>query len=177
METNYEKQAMDFLEKTGCTMEIKFKENRRYFPNDKETRDVYDIKITRGSRAWSFEFGNSIADSEFVAVYGRSRYKIPSEMRTKSNSEITLYVKWHLQSDFGAVKADHIKRPIPPSEYSVLSCLTKYDPGSFEDFCSEFGYDSDSKTADRVYAAVKAEWLNVCRIWNDSEIEELTEIQ
>jgi hypothetical protein len=177
METNYKKQATDFLEKTGCKMEITFKENRKYFPDDKETRDVYDIKITRGSRSWSFEFGNSIADSEFVAVYGRSRYKIPSEMRTKTLAEIKGYVRMKLQSDFGTVGADHIKRPISPSEYSVLACLTKYDVGSFEDFCDEFGYDSDSKTADRVYEAVKEEWLNVCRIWNDSEIEELAEIQ
>lgn len=158
-------------------MEIKFKENRRYFPNDKETRDVYDIKITRGSRAWSFEFGNSITNSEFVAVYGRSRYKIPSEMRTKTLAEIKWYVKFNLQADFGRVAADKIIMPKPPTSYDVLACLTKYDVGSFEDFCSEFGYDSDSKTADRVYEAVKEEWLNVCRIWNDSEIEELAEIQ
>ena len=49
MKTNYEKQAMDFLEKTGCKMTITYKENRKYFPNDKETRDVYDIKIEQGT--------------------------------------------------------------------------------------------------------------------------------
>lgn len=177
METNYEKQATDFLEKTGCKMTITYKENRRYFPDDKEARDVYDVKIERGSRVWKFEFGNSIKNSEFVAVYGKTKYPIPASFREKSNSEIALYVKWNLQSDFGTVKADRIIRPVPPSEYSVLACLTKFDPGSFEDFCSEYGYDSDSKTADRVYAAVKEEWLNVCRIWSDSEIEELCEIQ
>jgi hypothetical protein len=176
MKTNYEKQAMDFLEKTGCKMTITYKENRKYFPNDKETRDVYDIKIEREKRVWEFEFGNSIKDSEFVAVYGKSRYKIPSEMRTKSNEEIAWYVKWNLQFDFGTVKADHIIRPVAPSEYSVLACLTKYDPGSFEDFCIEFGYDLDSKTAERIYNAVVKEWQNVCMLWNDDEIEELREI-
>lgn len=177
MKTDYEKQALDFLTKTGCKMTITFKETRKYFPDDKEACDVYDIEIKRGSRVWKFEFGNSIANSEFVAVYGKSRYKIPSEMRTKSNQEIALYVKLNLQSDFGTVNADHIIRPVAPSEYSILACLTKYDPGSFVDFCSEFGYDLDSKSAERVYAGVKEEWLNVCRIWNDSEIEELCEIQ
>ena len=48
METNYEKQATDFLEKTGCKMTITYKENRKYFREDKETRDVYDVKIERG---------------------------------------------------------------------------------------------------------------------------------
>ena len=115
--------------------------------------------------------------ASLLQVYGKSRYKIPSEMRTKSNEEIAWYVKSNLQFDFGTVKADHIIRPVAPSEYSILACLTKYDPGSFVDFCSEYGYDSDVKNAERVYAGVKEEWLNVCRIWNDSEIEELCEIQ
>lgn len=158
-------------------MEIKFKENRRYFLDDKEARDVYDVKIERGKRVWEFEFGNSIADSEFVAVYGRSRYKIPSEMRTKTLHEIKRYVKLNLQPVFGSVAADKIIMPKPPTSYDVLACLTKYDVGTFDDFCYEFGYDTDSKTADRVYAAVKEEWLNVCRIWNDQEIKELSEIQ
>lgn len=177
MKTNYEKQATDFLEKTGCKMTITYKENRKYFPNDKETRDVYDIEIKRGSRVWKFEFGNSMNDSEFVAVYGKTKYPIPASFREKSNSEIALYVKQNLQSDFGTVKADHIIRPVEPSEYSVLSCLTKYDPESFENFCSEYGYDEDSRTAERTYNAVVKEWQNVCMIWTDDEIEELREIQ
>jgi hypothetical protein len=174
---NYEKQAIDFLEKTGCKMTITYKENRRYFLDDKETRDVYDIKIERGKRVWKFEFGNSIKNSEFVAVYGKSRYKIPSEMRTKEKHDIIRYVKNNLHFDFLGVGSDKIIMPKPPTPYEILACMTKYDPGSFEDFCREYGYDSDSKTADRVYAGVKEEWLNVCRIWNDSEIEELREIQ
>ena len=176
MKTNYEKQATDFLEKTGCKMTITYKENRKYFPEDKETRDVYDVKIERGKRAWGFEFGNSMKDSEFVAVYGKNRYKIPSEMRTKSDLEITLHIKRRLQSDFGRAKADHIIRPVAPSEYSILSCLTKYDPESFENFCNEFGYDEDSRTAERTYNAVVNEWQHVCMIWTDDEIEELREI-
>ena len=177
MKTDYEKQAEDFLTKTGCKMTITFKENRKYFPDDKETRDVYEVEIVRGSRKWNFEFGNSIADSEFVAVYGKCRYKIPSEMRTKEKREVIRYVHNNLQSDFLGIGTDKIVMPKAPSKYSVLACLTKYDPESFEDFCSEFGYDTDSKKADKIYEGVKEEWLNVCRIWNDSEIEELCEIQ
>jgi len=177
MKTDYEKQATDFLEKTGCKMTITYKENRKYFPNDKVTRDVYEIEIVRGSRRWKFEFGNSIKDSEFVAVYGKTKYPIPASFRKKSNSEIALYVKQNLQSDFGTVKADRIIRPVPPSEYSILACLTKYDPESFENFCSEYGYDEDSRTAERTYNAVVKEWQSVCMMWTDEEIEELREIQ
>ena len=170
MKTNYEKQAKDFLEKTGCKMTITYKENRKYFHGDKETRDVYEVKIERGKRKFKFEFGNSIAESQYY-----QDVQFQNRKYTLNGGCIS-----------GGMKITNIDRYmeylklIPgeaPSEYSILACLTKYDPGSFDDFCSEYGYDSDSKTAHIVYAGVKAEWLNVCRIWNDSEIEELCEIQ
>ena len=34
---------------------------------------------------------------------------------------------------------------ISPVAYDVLAAITKTDPGSFEDFCDELGYDSDSR--------------------------------
>ena len=34
---------------------------------------------------------------------------------------------------------------IKPSVYDIFACLQKYDPETFEDFCAEFGYDTDSK--------------------------------
>ena len=45
--------------------------------DDKEPRDVYEVLIERGNRKWKFEFGNSLADSKFVAVYGVREYQIP----------------------------------------------------------------------------------------------------
>src|SRR6185312_12921531 len=27
-----------------------------------------------------------------------------------------------------------------PTAYDVLACITKYDPGTFSNFCSDFGY-------------------------------------
>jgi len=65
---------------------------------------------------------------------------------------------------------------VSPSSYSVLSCLTKYDPGTFDNFCSEFDYDIDSRKAKKVYKAVCKEWKNVQSIWSDDEIEQLQEI-
>jgi hypothetical protein len=62
-----------------------------------------------------------------------------------------------------------------PDMYSVLACMTKYDVGSFEDFCNEFGYDEDSRTAERTYKAVCKEFKAVDRLFSDI-IEELSEI-
>ena len=64
-----------------------------------------------------------------------------------------------------------------PTSYDVLSCLQKYDVGTFEDFCSEFGYDTDSRKAEKTYKAVCKEFANVQRFFTNDEIEQLQEIQ
>jgi hypothetical protein len=63
-----------------------------------------------------------------------------------------------------------------PTMYDVLACLTKYDPGTFEDFCGEFGYDTDSRKAYKTYKAVKREWENVAILFNDEQLDMLREI-
>lgn len=63
-----------------------------------------------------------------------------------------------------------------PNLYDVLACLTKYDPYSFEDFCSEYGYDSDSRKAEKIYNAVCKEYEAVERLFGDC-LDELREIQ
>lgn len=63
-----------------------------------------------------------------------------------------------------------------PTAYDVLAALTKSDPGTFENFCSEFGYDSDSRTAESIYNGVRKEWEQVSAMWTADEIEKMQEI-
>jgi len=53
----------------------------------------------------------------------------------------------------------------------------KYFPESFENFCDCYGYDTDSRKAEKVYNAVKEEYLNLTTLFNDDEMELLREIQ
>lgn len=73
-----------------------------------------------------------------------------------------------------------------PKLYDILACLTKYDCGSFEDFCNEFGYEIDNenctgynKKSMRIYKAVCREYEAVCRLFGDAGecFDELCEIQ
>jgi len=64
----------------------------------------------------------------------------------------------------------------PPTMYDILSCLTKYNPETFEDFCGEYGYNTDSINALNTYKAVKREFNGVNRLFNDV-LEQLQEIQ
>lgn len=68
------------------------------------------------------------------------------------------------------------ERDIKPSNYDILACLTKYDPGTFEDFCCEFGYDEDSRRAERIYFEVQKEYKNLTKIFTEEQMEELRDI-
>ena len=69
-----------------------------------------------------------------------------------------------------------------PSMYSVLACLTKYDPESYGDFCGAYGYSlydentgRTNKQTERTYKAVCKEFAAVERLFGDC-MEELQEI-
>lgn len=63
-----------------------------------------------------------------------------------------------------------------PTMYDILAILQKSDPEDFENFCSEYGYDTDSRRAYDTWKAVTKEWKAVERLFGDC-LEELWEIQ
>lgn len=125
---DYNKQAQDFLEKTGTKFKARYLRHDLYFADDKDARDIYRITLKRDGKQYSFNFGQSIANVG--------------------------------------------KEPTP---YNVLSCVTKYDPGDFDEFCSEYGYDNGSHKAHKNYLAVVREYKNIDRLFNDV-MDDLAEI-
>jgi hypothetical protein len=71
---------------------------------------------------------------------------------------------------------NNTEKGIEPRAYDLLACITKNDPGSFENFCGDFGYDSDSRKAEKTYKAVMKEWKSVEAFFSTEEIEALQEI-
>lgn len=69
------------------------------------------------------------------------------------------------------------KEIMHPTEYGVIACMQKYPVGSFEDFCGDFGYDEDSRKAEKIYETVKAEYEALERLFTTEELEQLQEIQ
>jgi hypothetical protein len=170
METSYSKQASDFLEKTNTTIKVEFLKHDYHFDCDKEKRDIYLVIIQRGARKFSFNFGNSIHNSgEYIGHKNMCLNAFDKYLFTKEDLK---NIRFQLNT-YQIVKNKDFKLP---DEYSILACLQKYDVGSLEDFCSEFGYDPDSKRAEKIYKSVCKGYDNVCKIWSDIEIEELQEI-
>lgn len=85
---------------------------------------------------------------------------------SNNRHKINVTIEWKENKDFSK-----------PTPYDVLTCLTKYDPGTFEDFCGDFGYDEDSRAAERTYNAAKHEFNQLQTLYSDAELELMTEIQ
>lgn len=167
----YEQIAEQFLKDTQTEMKAEFLKYDFHFEKDIAKRDIYKITFKRGNRVWSFNFGQSLMNST------RYQDRITKDIIFSDGSFAGKTKKIYPESFNGFVK-DYCKKieGSAPTAYDVLAGLTKYDVGSFENFCSDFGYDEDSRTAEKIYKAVCDEWLNVQRMWTDKEIEALREI-
>jgi hypothetical protein len=179
--TDYQKQANDFLTKTGATLTIEFLKNGKHFEDDKENRDIYKCTLKRGTREYTFHFGQSLDNSGFYYQYKTGTRQFPLDRKYLAKD----YFKRKSLGLIGIIKMkdsaftpsiDIIHYPTAPTAYDILACLQKYEVGTFENFCGDFGYDTDSIKAHKVYKAVENEYLNISRLFNEPEIEELQEI-
>ena len=124
----------------------------------------YHITISAKDRRGHFtvDFWNSYADEDHNNAISRRGFNSDED-----------YYAW-LDRRKAALCISN--KPIVPTPYDVLACITKNDPGTFEDFCSDFCYDTNSRKAEQVYFAVQKEWSKVRRFLTPEEIEQLQEI-
>lgn len=76
---------------------------------------------------------------------------------------------------FSMGKGHHGKEP---TIGDVLDCLASdaacyENAGSFEDWCSEYGYDTDSRRAERTYKTVERQSVKLARFLGDSAYQTL----
>lgn len=171
--TDYNVQALDFLNATNTKMTAEFIENGKHFDDDKHNRDIYKVTFKRGNRKFSVSFGQSLANStKLVDVKTGNEFTMDGEcLKGKLKILDVDRYRYALGRDLKEVKGT------PPTAYDVLACLEKYGYEDFEDFCATFGYDTDSRRAKKIFKSVQKEYDNVCKLWSDEEIEQLREIQ
>lgn len=106
----------------------------KYFPRDKEARNIYRITITNKDKRASFTFGDSIANT---------------------------------------------REHKPLDDDSVLACVkgdyynTKEYYPTFKDFADGFGYERDSRQAEKVYKQCLRQAKKLHRVFTQEEIEKL----
>lgn len=169
MKTDYEKQAEKFLADTNSTLTIEFLKNDYHFDGDKDKRDIYTCTLKRGSRKYKFNFGQSISNSQHYQGKGtKNTFSLNGSpiIGNKRIIDLDMYMPYLF-----------LVEGKKPTAYDILACLTKYNPYTFEDFCSEYGYDTDSRRAKKTYKAVQKEYNSLAAMYSDSEMELMAEIQ
>lgn len=144
----YTKQANDFLLKTQSEISKQLIGNISHFDDD--------IK-------------NGITRPVYNIVIRRTRL-----LKTKDGKSYYKPVAYSFK--FGDSIAN-MQDGKTPTNYDILACLTKYNPSTFENFCSEYGYNTDSRQALKTYKAVKAEYKGLRTIYTLKELEAMADIQ
>jgi hypothetical protein len=62
--TQYQIDAEKFLTDTNTKLEVYFTGTRPHFTDEKVERDVYSVTLTRGNKSYTFDFGDTIANTE-----------------------------------------------------------------------------------------------------------------
>lgn len=164
VKSEYVLQAESWLKKHGVEFKINYLKHGAYFPDDKEERDIYEFELSRNGQSYKGTFGQSLNDS--------GMYYLPGKY-----GNISAFTQEKMPEDFPHQSPwKRRKERIAPSAYDVLSGLTKYNPGPFEEFCQEYGYNTDKIKDKKVYQAVVKEWLGISRLLPAEALEELGEI-
>lgn len=71
---DYIKQANDFCAKYGVDIIKNYVDTKKYFPEDKEARDVYEIIVKRGNNHFTMSFCDSIVNTEYNRNSSKRRY-------------------------------------------------------------------------------------------------------
>lgn len=170
MKNEYTKQAEKFLQDTNATMEIELQGRAiNTMWKEKQLRNIYAVTITTPRGSYTFDFWDSLYNTELT------------QMAMQEYARKNLRRRWedmtYGEKNKASAELAQKQKEARPNCYDVLACLTKYDPGTFEDFCAEYGYDEDSRTAERIYIAVQNEFANLKRIFDPEQLKAMQEIE
>lgn len=166
----YTEQATEFLNKCNASIKIDFAGRATNIEwNEKELRNTYNVTITTPVGSMSFIFWDSIYNTKItnytVAEFFEKTRKFLYADATASEQRKA------------ARELEQKKAEAMPTTYDILATLTKYDPGTFDEFCSEYGFDEDSRRAERIYIAVVKEFKQLERIFTPEQLEAMREIE
>lgn len=175
---DYEKQATDFLAAHGLTFSVHF------VGNDCPMGCADAIAERDMNKLDTFPRRTHIHGKHYRCTIKRADgIEIGFDFWNSYQDES---INWAIRNRFNYQYAEHYKmekaalrvgRKIQvPTAYDLLASITKNDPGTFNNFCSDFGYDTDSRRAEETYKAVVKEWDKVNAFFTAEQIEQLQEI-
>jgi hypothetical protein len=97
--------------------------------------------------------GVAPAQSKEDKPWPHFRWRLAVQDAARPERPLLVVPDW--KSGTGHVREGRWARPKPPTWYDLWTALTKEAPGSFAEFCGEYGYDEDSR---RAYATWEGRW-------------------
>lgn len=168
--SKYVEQAEEFLRKANATMEFQFAGYvvPPLWGENEKPHASYRVTITTPRGSYTLDFYDSLANTEIL--------QMTTEDYVKKKFRRCLDGCTYSERSTAQRELKQKKAKAKLTCYDVLACITHYDPGSFQNFCDDFGYSNDSIRALKTYLAVQDEWENLRRIFTSEQLEELAEI-
>lgn len=194
MLTDYETQAESFLKKWGLVFlpgnpSLECPPWAVEMSTSKRGKDAcskcggihgwkYNVTIQRdnGQSSLTFPFWNSYADTHFMSPKvmddPHGRKLMPGEHISAVKDASGNAIK-----SWGNAPADWYGKS--PTAYNVLACISSdvHCPASFEDFCADYGYDTDSRKAEALHRRCVEFALRLRQFFTSDELAELQNIQ
>lgn len=168
--TEYQAQAKSFLANCKATMEINFvgREIPSHWLGETKPHNKYQFTITTPKGKYTSYFLDSLYNTEVSEMTADDlackRYKARYDV-------LRGYERTNVLRELRKLKENAI-----PTEYDILAAVEKYSYDSFSDFCSEFGYSTDSISARETFLACGEEYAGLRRIFTEEQMEMLREI-
>lgn len=169
----YHEQAEQFLKDTETEFSIRFLYTEPYFPEDTDNRDVFEFTLKNARGSYASRFGDSIHNTQ------RRRFR-RDHISAYGCYKDAVKLGFILEPSGAFVRSHPKNETPPPSAYDVLASLEKSPPGSFAEFCRDFGYDDQPlSTYPRVMAIYQAcveQYAALSRMFTPEQMDQLGEI-
>ena len=177
--SEYDIQAETFVKETNLNIKKIYTGHRFYFPGDKERRACFTIIVIRGNKSITFDYGNSIFKSYMIKNWDNEKVISRKAYRPLNQRDLALK---EVNEDLKRLGPGRYKllteSETAPSDYTILATMAMESqcPDTFEDFCSDYGYDLDSITARDIFLKSLKIASDIKRLFNDEELDLLREI-
>lgn len=166
---NYDERMKSFLKDTNATCTIEYGGiSKNQLWKEKEKRNWYDVTIITPKGSMNYVFWDSIHNTYLSSM--------TLEQYVKKEYNCELYGLSYAEKSKASRELQKLKDNAKPNEYDVMSCLQMYDVGTFADFCSEFGFNEDSRSAEQMYIGVINEYKSLEKIFTEEQLEILRNI-
>jgi hypothetical protein len=143
---------------------VEYKGNRKVFER-KEDSALYEVEIKRGDKSINFEFNQSINYTDYM----------PKNTNDINYSGERFQGKFYNRGELARMIEKQQIKEYNSFLYSILCCIKTdgYITDIFEDFCSDFGYNEDSRKDYELFLQCNKQAKKIRKIFSTQDLEYL----